>query len=290
MRSAQGKPDEAESGCHGDRDHAAREGSSISLAGCRWSRHAQLPALTSAPAKRVASCSQGAGMSPAGMTRRRTTWRLSGQPMVLMVWRLELLPRRRVALPAGEPLPRPGSSRSSWFESWGSWGGAFIQMSPLFPAGDHAVRHAHGGGVADGIDGCHRERFGSPGRRVDETAVCDRPGTRRHPSATIAAGIARADLRIQTVCRTRHRRRDRDRRRLLVHLVPGDRSSRTAVTHDVTDLAAVRGGAGRLRPGRHTGGEVKARVRRVRETRFEITCGACNRDIAVVPRAVRRGA
>ena len=162
--------------------------------------------------------------------------------------------------------------------------------SPLFPAGDHAVRHAHGGGVADGIDCCHHERFGSLGRRVDETAVCDRPGTRRHPSATIAAGIARADLRIQTVCRTRHRQRDRDRRRLLVHLVPGDRSSRTAVTHDVTDLAAVRGGAGRLRPGRHIGGEVKARVRRVRETRFEITCGACNRDIAVVPRAVRRGA
>ena len=99
-------------------------------------------------------------------------------------------------------------------------------MSPLFPAGDHAVRHAHGGGVADGIDGCHHERFGSPGRRVDETAVCDRPGTRRHPSATIAAGIACADLRIQTVCRTRHRQRDRDRRRLFVHLVPGDRSSR----------------------------------------------------------------
>jgi hypothetical protein len=46
-------------------------------------------------------------------------WLLSGQPMVLMVWRVELLPRRWVPglLPAGEPLPRPGSSRSSWLEN-----------------------------------------------------------------------------------------------------------------------------------------------------------------------------
>ena len=43
--------------------------------------------------------------------------------MVLKVWRLELLARRRVARPAGEPRPRPGSSRSAWSESWGSWGG-----------------------------------------------------------------------------------------------------------------------------------------------------------------------
>jgi len=47
-------------------------------------------------------------------------------------------------------------------------------MSLLFPAGDDTVRHAHGGGIADGIDGCHRERFGSLGRRVDETSVCER--------------------------------------------------------------------------------------------------------------------
>jgi hypothetical protein len=67
------------------------------------------------------------------------------------------------------------------------------------------------------------------------------------------------------------------------------KSSR-ATTRDVADLTAVRHSLGRLRPGRHTGGEVKARIRRVRETRFEITCGACNGDIGVMPRAVRRGA
>ena len=92
--------------------------------------------------------------------------------------------------------------------------------------------------------------------------LATRARTRRHPGTPIAAGIACADLRIHPVCRSSGGRRDRDRRRLLVHLVPDDWTGSTAVTRNVTDLTAIGRGARRLRPSRHIGGQVEARVRR----------------------------
>ena len=106
MRSAQGKPHEAESGSHGDRDHAAWKGPpSI----CKSSSEPARPAARShlGPSKTRCQPQSGRRYEPRRHKRTRMMCLLSGQPMVLMVWRVELLPRRWVpgVLPGGEPLP-----------------------------------------------------------------------------------------------------------------------------------------------------------------------------------------